>query len=394
MKHWPTKPLGAVLDLSKERIEPIEHPNMLFNYVGLESIEGHTGRLLPYKPTRGLEIKSTKNVFHCGEILYGKLRPYLNKVHLASEDGICSTDIYVLRPRERLIHPSFAANYLRSPSVLSMVSNSMAGANLPRISQDTLLAFPVPMPPLSEQERMVRLLDDADELRKLRIQADRRTTSLIPSLFHEMFGDPATNPLRLPVVRLDELLEIPPNYGTMVPARAENGEWLSLRVANIQNGGLDLGDQKFVDLSDEELERHTVNDGDLVLARAIGSKEHLGKCVVINKSGGQKWAFDSHLMRIRLNRELCKPEWLKALFESRGGRQLFLNNTRQSAVQFNINAKEFGTISVPLPPLEEQEVFLVRVIEIHGFEAEQAVSRRRLEDLFQSFLYRAFQGEL
>src|ERR1035441_8133640 len=150
MKHWPTKPLGEVLEVSRERIEPTEHPDTLFNYIGLESIEGHAGRLLPYQPTTGADIKSTKNVFHPGDILYGKLRPYLNKVYLANEVGICSTDIYVVRPRQRLVNPSFVANYLRSPHVLAIVSNAMAGANLPRIGQDALLAIPIPVPPLLE----------------------------------------------------------------------------------------------------------------------------------------------------------------------------------------------------------------------------------------------------
>ena len=53
--------------------------------------------------------------------------------------------------------------------------------------------FQIPVPPLAEQERIVKLLDEADELRKLRAQADRRTADLIPSLFHEMFGDPNAN---------------------------------------------------------------------------------------------------------------------------------------------------------------------------------------------------------
>ncbi|MEK7691369.1 MAG: restriction endonuclease subunit S, partial [Bdellovibrionota bacterium] len=210
MKRWPTKPLGEVLELSRERIEPAEHLDTAFNYVGLESIEGHSGKLLPYQLTLGAEIKSTKNVFHPREILYGKLRPYLNKVYLASAEGICSTDIYVLRPRQGQLHPSFAANYLRSPSVLAIVSNAMAGANLPRIGRDALLTIPVPVPPLAEQERIVKLLDEADELRKLRAQADRRTAALIPSLFHEMFGDPQTSPKRWPSKRLGEAATINP----------------------------------------------------------------------------------------------------------------------------------------------------------------------------------------
>jgi type I restriction enzyme S subunit len=198
--------LGEVLAVSRERIEPAEHPSTLFNFVGLEHIEPNTGNLLSKALTAGSEIRSTKNVFRGGEILYGKLRPYLNKVYLAADDGICSTDIYVLKPHQRRIHPSFAVNYLRSPSVLAAVSNAMAGANLPRIGQEALLDIRIPVPPLVEQERIVGLLDEADALCKRRAEADRRAADLVPALFHEMFGDPDANPMGWPVSGVGDLI--------------------------------------------------------------------------------------------------------------------------------------------------------------------------------------------
>ena len=213
MKRWPTRVLGEVVVVSPERIQPTEHPTTLFNYVGLENIEGHTGRLLPYLPTRGIDIKSTKNVFQPGDILYGKLRPYLNKAHLACREGICSTDIYVLRPQRQLVNPSFLVNYLRSPSVLAIVSSAMAGANLPRIASGGLLSIQVPLPPIWEQERIVRLLDEADELRKLRAQADRHTATLIPALFHEMFGDHVIRSRGWPVRPLSAFIREGPQNG-------------------------------------------------------------------------------------------------------------------------------------------------------------------------------------
>lgn len=213
MKPWPTMMLGDVLDVNRERIEPLDHPTTHFNYVGLEDIEGNTGGLLPYQPTLGSEIRSTKNVFRPGQILYGKLRPYLNKVHLAHEKGICSTDIYVLNVRESRMRPDFVAYYLRAPLVLSAVTRRMAGANLPRISEEGLFGIPVAVPPLAEQVRLVKLLDEADALRKLRIQADRRTGTIGPALFHEMFGDPAFNSKGWPSVQAGELMEAC-DYGT------------------------------------------------------------------------------------------------------------------------------------------------------------------------------------
>ena len=87
-----------------------------------------------------------------------------------------------------------------------MVANAMAGANLPRVSQNALLDISIPIPLLAEQKRIVNLLDEADELRKLRTQANRRTAGLIPALFNEMFGDAIQNRKTWPVRRLEDVV--------------------------------------------------------------------------------------------------------------------------------------------------------------------------------------------
>jgi len=103
-------------------------------------------------------------------------------------DGICSTDIYVLQVDQQKILPSFAANYLRSPSVLSILSSAMAGANLPRINHDALLNIQIPVPALPEQERIVNLLDEADQLRKLRGRLTREARSLFQLCLRRCLG--------------------------------------------------------------------------------------------------------------------------------------------------------------------------------------------------------------
>jgi type I restriction enzyme, S subunit len=75
----------------------------------------------------------------------------------------------------------------------------------------------IPVPPLIEQERIVKLLDEADELRKLRAQADRRTEALIPALFHDMFGDPASNPKGFRKEALEKLIRV--KSGDSLPAK-------------------------------------------------------------------------------------------------------------------------------------------------------------------------------
>jgi type I restriction enzyme S subunit len=267
MHRWPTGRLGEVADVSKERIEPSAYPSENFHYIGLEPIEPHTGRLLAVEKTLGAEILSTKNVFRSG-LLYGKLRPYLNKVHLAQTNGICSTDIFVLDTKPTRARPAFVAYFLRSAHVLRRVAELMEGANLPRINRDDLLSLPVPLPPLSEQERIVAILDEAEGLRQRRAEADRRTAELLPALFHQMFGDPATNPKRWPIVKLGEITTLvtsgfTPKGGEQV--YTESGPYF-IRSQNVLMNRLDLSNAAYLPAAVyASMSRTSVHDGGVLL---------------------------------------------------------------------------------------------------------------------------------
>jgi type I restriction enzyme S subunit len=116
----------------------------------------------------------------------------------------------------------------------------------------------------------------------------------------------------------------------------------------------------------------------------------LGKCVVAQVEG-EKWAFDSHLMRIRLRADRADPVWLQALLSSEGGRRLFLEKTRRTAVQFNINTKEMATIRVPVPPIDRQCAFATWVTQAGGLESQQRSASVAAEGAFQSLLAGVFQ---
>jgi len=392
MSRWPIKALGEVLELSRERIQPTEHPDTSFNYVGLENIEGHTGRLVPYEATLGAEIKSTKNVFHPGEILYGKLRPYLNKVYLARENGICSTDIYVLRPHQRDIHPSFAANYLRSPSVLSTVSSAMAGANLPRINQDALLAIPTPVPPLAEQERMVKLLDEADDLRKLHVQADRRTADLIPSLFHEMFGDPMRNPGGLPVVRVEEAGRV--QLGRQRAPKYQTGKFTSpyVRVANVFEDRIDVSDLLSMDFDKRDFEHYRLEHGDILLNEGQ-STELVGRPAMW-RNEVPDCCFQNTLIRFQPDRTRVLTDFALGIMLTYFRSGEFARISSKTSNVAHLGAARLAKMPFVLPPLPLQKEFAIQVTEIRELEARQAASRERLDALFQSMLHRAFRGEL
>jgi type I restriction enzyme S subunit len=388
---WLSVPLKVVAPPKASRQE--FEPKQIVWHLTLDQIESQTGKIINKQLSPASDAGSSTFVFDNGNVLYSKLRPYLNKVIHPQESGIATSELIPLRPLKNILNENYLTYYLRSNIFLSFVKQYTTGARMPRVIMDKFWEHYIPLPTLSEQRRIVEILDQADALRRMRAEADAKADRILPALFIKMFGDPATNPMGWDVVRMNSLYAISPNYGTMIPPNSTEGKWLDLRVTNIQNGQLNLEDRKYVDLPPEAVNRHEVRDGDLLLARAIGSAHLLGKCIVAYP-GKEKWAFDSHLMRVRFNRKLVYPEFIQSFLTVPSGRQEFLRLTRQSAIQFNINTKEFGSILLPLPPLKLQQEFIDKLSNINTLKSKQTNSGNLVNSLFEILLQRAFSGEL
>jgi type I restriction enzyme S subunit len=133
----------------------------------LEDIEKDTSRILQKVHFKNRRSLSTKSRFRKGDILYGKLRPYLNKVVVADEDGYCTTEIVPIRPYGK-IFPTFLMYALKTPDFLSYVNSKTYGIKMPRLGTADALNTIIPLPPLAEQHRIVakvdRLMALCDEL--------------------------------------------------------------------------------------------------------------------------------------------------------------------------------------------------------------------------------------
>lgn len=129
----------------------------------LEDVEKGTGKLLNKSRFSERPALSDKNVFFAGDVLYGKLRPYLNKVLVADEDGICTTEIVPLRcygPYE----PGYFAIALRTPFFLEYVNALSYGMKMPRLGTEDARKALLPLPPLAEQSRIVTRVEELMQL--------------------------------------------------------------------------------------------------------------------------------------------------------------------------------------------------------------------------------------
>ena len=160
---WEMVELGKVLQKVNESINPQNFTGKV-DYIGLENIESQTGNLVGEVSTDYQQIKSIKSCFQYGDILYGKLRPNLNKVFLADFEGICSTDIFVLRGIEQLSDSGFYASYLRSEKFNQEVLKGIKGAQLPRVGYDHFSATKIPCPPIERQKDIALSLESIQSL--------------------------------------------------------------------------------------------------------------------------------------------------------------------------------------------------------------------------------------
>lgn len=195
-EHWQVVRLGDIATLRSELIEPNEvlnHP-----YVGLEHIDSGDAKLKRWGSAA--DIRSTKTRFYPGDVLYGKLRPYLDKAVLAEIEGICSTDILVLCPRNNF-NPTFIAYLIHTRRFIEYAISTTTGVNLPRTSWKALREFPFLLPPLPEQREIARILQAVDA----KIQAEQARLSTLRDLFRTLLHELMTGRRRVPVHLLDDV---------------------------------------------------------------------------------------------------------------------------------------------------------------------------------------------
>lgn len=158
--QWPVRRLGDLLKLRKDVIHPYNNPSGLATFVGLEHVEPGTGIRVGSESVEMSKLTGRKPQFYQGDIVYGYLRPYLNKVWIAEFDGLCSVDQYVYSVDQSQASVDFIAWFMRSSTYLKRAPIKTTPGQLPRIRTEEVATVEIDLPPLEEQQRIVTLLKE------------------------------------------------------------------------------------------------------------------------------------------------------------------------------------------------------------------------------------------
>ena len=184
-KNWDMGLLEDIAIFKTKSMNPDDFDENWY-YVGLENIESQKGSFSNLSLVADNEIKSSKYYFNQDVVLYGKLRPYLNKVALPDFEGICSTDIIPISPKKNS-NKHFIRFLLSHEYYVNLSTQRSTGANLPRVSPSKLKKFEVPIPPIELQNQFAEIVQQVEEIKKYQQESKLELENLFNNLMQKAF---------------------------------------------------------------------------------------------------------------------------------------------------------------------------------------------------------------
>lgn len=394
-ENWVWVRLGAVCYASKEKSNDFSND---IKYIGLEHLEKDKG-IVGFSSAD--KVKSTKNAFKEGQILYGRLRPYLNKHDITSFDGVCSTDILVFEATN-LVANVLVDKFFNLPFFIEYVVSNSKGINLPRVSEETVLNTTFPLPPLSEQQRIVERIEELfaklDEAKERLQEVADSFVVRKAAILHKAFTGELTKQWRRENGVSDESWEEKKlgEVGVLERGRSKH------RPRNYERlfGGIypfiQTGDVANADMF---IEKHSQTLSDFGMQQSkLFAKNTI--CITIAANIGKVaiLSYDSCFPDSVVGLTTDEKNSYKYVYYYLSTQQKELESKAPATAQKNINLKVLNDLDIPLPSLPEQHEIVRLIDDLLAREraaqqaAEQALAS--IDLMKKSILARAFRGEL
>ena len=366
--HWSTERLKSSM---KNIVEQTNERRGADLYVALEHVEGWTGRIRHADPD--VSFDSQVKYFRPGDVLFGKLRPYLAKVTRPTSDGVCVGEFLVLRPRHANATAAYMEQLLRSKPIVDAVNSSTFGAKMPRADWQFMGGMAVALPPLPEQAAIVRFLDHADCRIQRYIRVKQKLITLLEEQKRALIHQAVTGKVDI-------------RTGQPYPAYKPSGvEWLGevpehwevrrfKTICSMKSG------DGITAMSIEPAGEYPVYGGN-GLRGYTSSYTHDGNFALIGRQGalcgnvhiaqGRFWASEHAVVATVHSGHVL--EWFGAILGV-----MNLNQYSIAAAQPGLSVERVLNLWLPVPPSEEQAV-ITTSIEQQTAGTDTAIDRARRE---------------
>lgn len=404
---WTSVPLGDLVEAARSRVNPRDANGLRF--IGMDHVESQTMRLLGTVPAS--TMKSAAVRFEPGDVLYGRLRPYLNKVYRPDFPGLGSAEFIVLTPSVRL--DGDYLRYLLNSADFVRFATGLNTGDRPRVDFSQIAEYLVPLPELGEQRRIVGVIEA--QLSRIGVAAEAaRAAARKLGQYRDRFLQLAVTgqqhpfsprlddgaypvPERWRWTRLGEIAEIVGGITKDAKKEALPGlvEVPYLRVANVQRGYLDLTHIKTVRATAAERDALRLRPGDILFNEG-GDRDKLGR--------GWVWSGEidpcihqNHVFRARLKDADIDPRFV-SWYANSMGQAFFIAHGRQTTNLASISKTQLAKLPIPIPPPDEQESIVKEIDRqlsvIDDLRGEIGIALRRASGLSRAVLAAAFTGRL
>jgi type I restriction enzyme S subunit len=405
---WAWATLEELCDVNPRAFDDEPSDDDFISQVPMASVEAETGRIDASHHARYGDLKKKSLTrFQENDVLFAKITPCMENGKIAVARGLLdgralgSTEYHVLRSRGAVL-PEYLMHYLLQPGVRVKAEQNMSGAvGQRRVPRPYLESLEVPVPPISEQYRIIAEIErqvSHIEAGETAVQSAQKTIeSLWSSVLEWVAQARETTDIEQSQKKpVGKVATVSGGIQKSGKRRPVENTYPFLRVANVPRGHLDLSDVHEIELFDGEIERHRISFGDLLVVEGNGSPEQIGRAAMW-RDEIRDCVHQNHLIRVRPGEELI-PEYLELVWNAPSTAAQLRAVAASTSGLYTLSTAKVKNVEISIPPLREQKILIRKARESREMIDSAAVivfeAAAQARDLRTALLYAAFTGAL
>ena len=399
-KTWVESSIGKAVIKAKQR-DPRKKPNKVFQYVDVSAVSNTSFKITATAPTLGSEAPSrARKAIETDDVLFATVRPTLKRIALVPPEldgAIASTGYCVLRCDKAKAEPGFLYSFLITDHFNARMAGLERGASYPAVRDSDIAASWLPLPPLIEQKKIAHILSTVQRAIEAQERIIQTTTELKKALMHKLFTEGLRNerqkqteigpvPESWAVVPLSDCAVV--QTGIAKGRKVDPSEALEipyLRVANVQDGYLDLAEMKTITIRKNEQQRYALQNGDVVLTEG-GDFDKLGRGFIW-RGQVDRCVHQNHVFAVRPDTNRISSEFFAYQSQSPYGKAYFLSVAHKTTNLACINTTKLKAFPILLPSKQQQREIVHACQSIDAKIQAVHVKLTVLKDLFRTLLH-------